>query len=44
MFCLLWSTIYSEDDIEGGIIIIKKIFLILFMKMAILLGWRPEKR
>jgi hypothetical protein len=44
MFCLLWSTIltlYSEDDVEGGIKIKKKIF---FMKIAIFLGQRLEKR
>jgi hypothetical protein len=36
MFCLLWSTILSEDDVEEGGIKIKK--------MAIFLGRRSEKR
>jgi hypothetical protein len=40
-FCLLWSTILtSEYDVEEGGIKI----LIFFMKMAIFLGWRLEKR
>jgi hypothetical protein len=34
---------YSEDDEEGEIKIKKK-KKILFMKMAIFLGWRLEKR